>query len=73
MGTKLITGRPAEPAVDGSVIKFMNFDNYPHAAIRVDGIWFLTQGKLARNSPKTWEELLDWIWEECWDTLELLH
>ncbi|QLF84646.1 hypothetical protein SEA_GAIL_83 [Mycobacterium phage Gail] len=70
MGTKLVTGRPAEP-VEGSVVRFTNFGTYPYAAIRVEGLWYLTQGKMARNSPKTWDDLLDWICN--WDTLELLH
>ncbi|QDP44661.1 hypothetical protein SEA_NOTHINGSPECIAL_77 [Mycobacterium phage NothingSpecial] len=72
MATPLLTGRPAEPREDGSVIRFRKFDGYSYAAIRIDGIWFITQGKMARISPREWEDLLDWIEPDGWPSMELL-
>ncbi|QBP31097.1 hypothetical protein SEA_REFUGE_79 [Mycobacterium phage Refuge] len=73
MATKLLTGKPAEPSEDGSVVRFRKWDSaYSYAAIRIDGYWFLTQGKMARVSPRRWDEFLDWVGEEGWPSLELL-
>ncbi|QGJ90978.1 hypothetical protein SEA_BIANCATRI92_80 [Mycobacterium phage BiancaTri92] len=73
MATPLLTGRPAEPAKDGAVIRFSKFEGYCYAAIRIDGIWFITQGKKAHISPREWDDLLDWIEPENWASMELMH
>ncbi|QGH80642.1 hypothetical protein SEA_RAHALELUJAH_82 [Mycobacterium phage Rahalelujah] len=74
MATKLLTSRPAEPAVDGSVIRFTREDwgPYSYAAIRVGGYWYITQSKLSRHSCKAWDHFLTWLGEENWHSLELL-
>ncbi|ALA07894.1 hypothetical protein SEA_FAYELY_81 [Mycobacterium phage Fayely] len=75
MARSLITSRPAEPAVDGSVVRFSREDwgDYLYAAIRVGGYWYVTQSKLSRHSEKDWEHFLDWLGEENWSTLELME
>lgn len=72
MATKLLTSRPTEPAVDGSIVRFKHFTGYSYAAIRIDSMWFITQGKLARIPPKSWDVLLDWLEPNNWESLELM-
>ncbi|ASZ75510.1 hypothetical protein KIW74_gp18 [Mycobacterium phage Kimona] len=67
---------PQEPA-EGSVIKFRKFNQaYTFAALRIGDRWFVTQdgSRSSRQgySPKTWEQLLVWIGERNWSTIEVL-
>ncbi|QGJ90224.1 hypothetical protein PBI_SHEAKEIRA_78 [Mycobacterium phage SheaKeira] len=73
MARSLITGIPVEPATDGSVVRFTKFGGYSYAAIRIDGTWFFTQGKMARISPRDWVDLLDWLGQANWHSLELME
>ncbi|QFP95559.1 hypothetical protein SEA_GAUGELDP_76 [Mycobacterium phage GaugeLDP] len=72
MATPLLTGRPAEPA-EGSVIRFRKFTAYSYAAIRVSGLWYITQSKRSYISAKPWDEFLDWVEPENWPSMELMH
>uniref|UniRef100_A0AAU8GQT9 Uncharacterized protein n=1 Tax=Mycobacterium phage BabyBack TaxID=3158877 RepID=A0AAU8GQT9_9CAUD len=77
MATKLLTGRPAEPEASNPlaqpVIRFTKFTAYSYAAIRVSGLWYITQSKRSYISAKPWDELLDWIERENWPSMELMH
>ncbi|AEJ95056.1 hypothetical protein FGG22_gp033 [Mycobacterium phage Hammer] len=70
MATKLMTGRPVEPREDGSVVRFSKFGGYNYAAIRVEGMWYVTQGRRCYISQKYWDAFLDWVGEDCWGSLE---
>ncbi|QFG04654.1 hypothetical protein PBI_KEZIACHARLES14_80 [Mycobacterium phage Keziacharles14] len=75
MARSLITARPSEPSVDGSVVRFTREDwgDYAYAAIRVAGYWYVTQSKLSRHSEKSWDAFLDWMGPENWGSLELME
>jgi hypothetical protein len=72
---------PSNPVHDGTmlppVVRFTKFDGYSYAAIRTpDGTWFTTQDPRRygdqRIFPMTWADLLDWLGERNWSSLELL-
>lgn len=76
-----LVSKPIEPVHDGTmlppVVRFTKFDGYSYAAIRTpDGTWFTTQdpGRYGnqRIFPMTWADLLDWLGERNWSSLELL-
>jgi len=71
----LLSQRPAEPSDDQAVIRFRKYSTlYSYAAIKVGRRWFLTQSgdPQYKRSPKAWDELLDWIGETNWHTIEVL-
>jgi hypothetical protein len=67
---------PDEPAGAGAVIRFKKFRQaYTYAALRVGEQWYLTQNPARpqdRKLPMYWEELVSWIGESNWDTIEVL-
>lgn len=67
---------PDEPAGQGTVVRFRKYNRrYTYAAIRVLSEWYLTQNPTRpqdRKAPKTWAELLDFVGERNWDTIEVL-
>lgn len=76
-----LVSKPIEPLHDGSmtppVVRFTKWEGYTYAAIRTpDERWFVTQDPdrygNQRIFPMRWEELLDWLGERNWSTLELL-
>lgn len=73
--------RPLEPAGKDVVIRFRKYDRrYSFAALKVVGIgypkWFLTQDGTRSSrqgkAPMVWSDLLDFIGERNWDTIEVL-
>jgi hypothetical protein len=72
MAQKLYTGKPAEPTEPGAVVRFSKFGGYHFAAINIDGLWYLTQGKKGNVSQRSWDDFLDWVGKDDWPTLELL-
>ncbi|AFU20696.1 hypothetical protein SEA_CHUPACABRA_70 [Mycobacterium phage Chupacabra] len=74
---KLSTLTPVEPAEEGSVVRFRKYNQiYTFAAIKVGDRWFITQdgSRTSRqgHAPKTWAQLLEWIGERNWTTVEVL-
>jgi hypothetical protein len=67
---------PDEPVGLGTVIRFKKFNRqYSYAAIKVGDEWYLTQNPNRpqdRKLPKTWDELLDFVGERNWETVEVL-
>ena len=67
---------PEEPASLDTVVRFRKFDRqYTYAAIKVGYEWYLTQNPERpqdRRPPKTWSELLTFIGERNFDTIEVL-
>jgi hypothetical protein len=67
---------PDEPLGTGAVIRFKKYRHaYSYAAIRATDHWYLTQDGTrpgSRKAPKTWDELLEWIGESNWNTIEVL-
>jgi hypothetical protein len=72
---------PVEPVGYDNVIRFKKFNQgYTYAAIKVMSyaagpVWYLTQNPTRtqdRKSPKTWSELLDFIGERNYHTIEVL-
>lgn len=66
-----------EPVEQGSVIRFRKYDQkYSFAAIKIDYHWYVTQdgSRSARQGrpPMLWSELLDWIGERNYSTVEVL-
>lgn len=77
---KLIELRPTEPEGDFAVIRFTKF-GYTWAAIKTRTItgrylWYVTQdgSRSARQgvTPKTWDDLIDWISDRNWEFIEVL-
>jgi hypothetical protein len=69
---------PVEPTELGAVVRFKKF-GYTYAALKVERLvgtqWYLTQNPTRsqdRKLPKTWAELLDFIGERNWDSIEEL-
>lgn len=72
-----LLGIPAEPAADGTVIRFAKYNrSYWFAALRASGKWFVTHSSVSthknQHAPRTWPELLQWIGERNWDGIEVL-
>jgi hypothetical protein len=71
---------PDEPIEYGTVVRFRKFNqSYTYAAIKVPTVggtvWYLTQNPTRtqdRKAPKSWDELLDFIGERNYDTIEVL-
>jgi hypothetical protein len=70
---------PVEPIEYGTVVRFRKYQSYTYAAIKVPAVggtvWYLTQNPTRpqdRKSPKTWSELLDFIGERNYHTIEVL-
>lgn len=66
-----------EPKEQGSVIRFAKFNQeYQFAAIKIGDGWYVTQdgSRSSRQgySPKAWSELLTWIGDRNWETIEVL-
>ncbi|AGK88003.1 hypothetical protein M041_gp16 [Mycobacterium phage Severus] len=72
-----LTSELPEPAEEGTVIRFRKYNQiYTFAAIKVGGSWFITQdgSRTSRqgHAPKSWSQLLAWIGERNWNTIEVL-
>lgn len=68
---------PDEPLGQAAVVRFKKFRHaYSYAAIRVGDHWYVTQDgtRTSRQgvAPLAWDELLEWIGERNWDTIEVL-
>lgn len=75
MATKLFNAAPLEPFGEVPVVRFQKWGGYNYAAIRPDNQdWFVTQcgRNQYRIAPMSWEELLTFIGDENWHSLELL-
>jgi len=75
---ELAAAVPEEPAETGSVIRFRKYRGaYTFAALKVPaGRWFLTQdgSRTPRQgyAPKDWGQLLTFIGEHNWGSIEVL-
>ena len=81
---KALLQRPAEPLGRDVVIRFTKYGSgYTFAALKVGGSnpfepakWFLTQdgSRTSRQGhpPKVWADLLTWIGERNWASIEVL-
>lgn len=72
----LSSAQPDEPNRD-AVIRFFKYNgSYPFAAICASGLWYVTQnGKrsAAQGYPaRKWADLVEWIGERNWDSIEVL-
>ncbi|AGK87552.1 hypothetical protein M045_gp73 [Mycobacterium phage HINdeR] len=72
-----ITSGPAEPVEDFTVVRFRKYNQmYTFAAMKVGRRWFLTQDGSRTSkqgkAPMVWSDLLDFIGERNWDTIEVL-
>lgn len=67
---------PDEPLGQGTVVRFKKYNRrYTYAAIRVGSEWYLSQNPTRpqdRKAPKYWSELLEFIGDRNWDTIEVL-
>lgn len=67
---------PEEPLGQGTVVRFKKYNRrYTYAAIRVGSEWYLSQNPTRpqdRKAPKYWSELLEFIGDRNWDTIEVL-
>lgn len=76
--------RPVEPVEKDAVIRFRKYDQqYSFAAIAAGKntfghkLWYITQdgSRTSRqgHAPKLWMDLLQWIGQRNWDTIEVLQ
>lgn len=68
---------PDEPLGQAAVVRFKKFRHaYSYAAIRVGDHWYVTQDgtRTSRQgvAPLAWDDLLEWIGDRNWDSIEVL-
>ena len=72
----LASAQPDEPNRD-AVIRFYKYNaTYPFAAVCAGGEWYVTQnGKRSASQgypPRKWADLVEWIGQRNWDSIEVL-
>jgi hypothetical protein len=78
---KSLVTKPIEPVDPGAVVRWTKWDGYTYASIRGEdnpqgAYWYTTQDPRRSGGnkiiPLLWDELLDRIGQQNWNTLELL-